>query len=349
MPIELASSKYKCPKCGASDFSLSTTQWKCTSCAQTYRCVGGIPKLYIEEKLGQQDKKLRDSFYDGVFGRFYQFMMPFIVLPVRPWAISWPYWLAYGAACLVLIALVVAFVAALVNPGNMAIAALLAVVLAAIGIFLNKQRYLLHLLLLAVPTKLSLSRSPFHPLESFSQVHDRVLRPLREAGRRLQVLDVSTGSCNSLYRHGWMTLDADYTAIDLSETMLKQGLDMMSENSVAVDLVLGDAAELPFQADSFDVVLSYGAVNGLTDPAKAIAEMARVAKPGGLLLFLDEQMYPEASGVESAYFRKVLSSHNVIHHCPVESFPPSFSDVRVSQVYQFYYICTAQKCAAEAV
>jgi ubiquinone/menaquinone biosynthesis C-methylase UbiE len=121
---------------------------------------------------------------------------------------------------------------------------------------------------------------------------------------------------------------------------------MMSQAGVPVDLVIGDAVDLPFQADSFDVVLSYGAVNGLTDPAKAIAEMARVARPGGLLLFLDEQLYTEASPVQRRYFETVLSSHNVIHHCPVETFPASLTDVRVSQVYQFYYICTARKRAA---
>jgi hypothetical protein len=54
-------------------------------------------------------------------------------------------------------------------------------------------------------------------------------------------------------------------------------------------------------------------------------------------------MYDAATPMERAYFMKVLSSHNVIHHCPVETFPPTLTDVRVSQVYQFYYICTARK------
>jgi len=234
----------------------------------------------------------------------------------------------------------------LFSGGAASLVAILA--LALLGWFFFRQRYLFHLLVLAVPAWLSLRRRPFVPRESFPQVHERVLAPLRKARRRLQVLDVSTGSCNSLYRHGWMDLDADYTAIDLSETMIRQGGEMMSAAGVPVDLVLGDAVELPFQDERFDVVLSYGAVNGLSDPAKAIAEMARVAKPGATLLFLDEQMYPDATPVERAYFRKVLSSHNVIHHCPVESFPASLTDVRVAQVYQFYYICTAQKQAAKA-
>jgi ubiquinone/menaquinone biosynthesis C-methylase UbiE len=340
MPIALTASKYRCPTCGSGDFSASTTQWRCGGCGQAYACTGGIPQLYLEEKVGAQDRKLRATFYDGLFGQFYQVMMPFIVMPVRPLAISWPYWLAYGLAWLGLIGLVVL----LFSGGVASLAAIIA--LALLGWFFWRQRYLFHLLILAVPAWLSVSRRPFTPSESFPEVHERVLAPLRKARRRLQVLDVSTGSCNSLHRHGWMELDADYTAIDLSKTMLRQGAAMMGAAGVPVDLVLGDAVELPFQSDRFDVVLSYGAVNGLSDPAKAIAEMARVAKPGGTLLFLDEQMYDAATPVERAYFRQVLSSHNVVHHCPVESFPKSLTDVRVAQVYQFYYICTAQKQAA---
>lgn len=341
MTIAVADSKYRCPACGAADFNVSSTQWRCGGCGRVYACVAGMPKLYLEEALGPQDRKLRDAFYDGLFGRFYQVMMPVIVMPVRPWAIAWPYWVAFGAVWAGIVALV-ASVFVLAWP----VAVVPLIVLALGGWFLSRQPYLLHLMILAVPAWLSLKRRPFTPAETFNAVHARVLSELKAAPARLQVLDVSTGSCNSLYRHGWMSLDADYTAIDLSETMLKQGSVMMAANGVPVDLVLGDAGDLPFQSDRFDVVLSYGAVNGLSDPAKAIAEMARVARPGGVLLFLDEQMYDQATPVERAYFARVLSSHNVIHHCPVEAMPESLTEVRVSQVYQFYYICTARKRAA---
>lgn len=343
MTVELKASKYRCPKCGSGDFAMATTRWICAGCGQGYGCAAGIPKLFLEETLGAQDRKLRDAFYDGLFGKLYQVTMPAIVMPVRPLSMSWPYWLAFAGVWLVLLGLLAAVVRAATGPQGLALGLTALVLLVAAWVFLSRQRYLLHLLWVAAPAWVSLKRRPFKPEESFSEVHERVLAPLRAAGRRLQVLDVSTGSCNSLYKHGWMDLDADYTAIDLSETMLKQGSDMMSAANVPVDLVLGDAMALPFQDNQFDVVTSYGAVNGLTDPPKAIAEMMRVAKPGGVILFLDEQMYPEATAVERAYFMKVLSSHNVIHHCPAESFPAEMTDVVVRQVYQFYYICTARK------
>ena len=342
MATELKSSKYRCPHCAGGDFAVTTTQWRCTGCDHTFACAAGIPRLFVEDRLGSQDRKLRDTFYDGLFGRLYQVTMPAIVMPVRPLAISWPYWIAYGIVLALILGLAAGLITALV-AGAFVAAALLFAALGLILWLLSRQSWLLHLMWVAVPAWLSLARKPWVPSKSFTAVHERVLAPLRDAGRRLQILDVSTGSCNSLYRHGWMSLDADYTAIDLSETMLKQGSDLMSAAGVPVDLVLGDAMDLPFQDDRFDVVLSYGAVNGLTDPAKAIAEMARVARPGGTLLFLDEQMYDAVTPMERAYFMKVLSSHNVIHHCPVETFPPTLTDVRVSQVYQFYYICTARK------
>ena len=342
MATELKSSKYRCPQCAAGDFDITTTQWRCTGCNQTFACASGIPQLFVEERLGPQDRKLRDTFYDGLFGRLYQVTMPAIVMPVRPLAISWPYWIAYGVVLALILGLAAGLITTLVT-GAFVAAALLFAALALVLWLLSRQSWLLHLMWVAIPAWLSLSRKPYAPPETFAQAHERVLAPLRDAGRRLQVLDVSTGSCNSLYKHGWMTLDADYTAIDLSGTMLKQGSDMMSAAGVPVDLVLGDAMELPFQTGSFDVVLSYGAVNGLTDPARAIAEMTRVARPGGLLLFLDEQLYDTATAIERAYFMKVLSSHNVIHHCPVEAFPEDLTDVHVSQVYQFYYLCTARK------
>lgn len=345
MSTAIRDGKYRCPQCGGADFDITSTRWACVDCGRGFGCVAGMPRLFLDERLGAHDRKLRDTFYDGLFGRFYQVMMPVIVMPVRPWSLAWPYWLAYGAIWLGIVGLTLATVTLLMTPGEQVRGLVTLGLLGAVAFFLIRNRYLGWLMLLAAPLKWVQSGKPYVAEEGFGDVHARVLEPLRSAGRRLSILDVSTGSCNSLYRHGWMSLDADYTAIDLSETMLKQGSTAMAAQGVAVDLVVGDAVDLPFQSDRFDVVLSYGAVNGLTDPAKAIAEMARVARPGGMLLFLDEQIYPAAGPIERAYFHRVLSSHNVIHHCPTEAFPPSLTEVKVSQVYQFYYICTARKAS----
>lgn len=53
-------------------------------------------------------------------------------------------------------------------------------------------------------------------------------------------------------------------------------------------LFLGEAESLPFRDHSFDNVLSFGAFNYFNDPLKALKEMARVVKPGGLVVVSDE-------------------------------------------------------------
>jgi ubiquinone/menaquinone biosynthesis C-methylase UbiE len=342
----VAEGKFRCLVCGANGFAITSTLWTCEQCGQAYPCVHGMPKLYIDAAIGQQDRRLRDKFYDGVFGNFYAFVMPFIVLPVRPAAAAWRHWSVYLGACAALLVLGVLGAWGL-SAGHVGWAIGGWLPLAVLLGLLWRQRYLFDLMWLAIPTRLSVWRSGFKPGETFAAVHARVIDALAGQRRNLRILDVSTGSCNSLYKHGWMTLDASYTAIDLSTTMLTQGQDLMAQRGIAVDLVLGDALDLPFQSESFDVVLNYGAINGMTDPGRALAEMSRVAKPGALLLFLDEQMYAGASRIERAYFHRVLSSHNVIHHCPVELLPAELEDVRVAQVYEFYYICTARKRLAQ--
>jgi ubiquinone/menaquinone biosynthesis C-methylase UbiE len=53
-------------------------------------------------------------------------------------------------------------------------------------------------------------------------------------------------------------------------------------------LILGEAERLPFRDHTFDNVLSVGAFNYFNDPLGSLREMARVVKPGGLVVVSDE-------------------------------------------------------------
>jgi SAM-dependent methyltransferase len=46
----------------------------------------------------------------------------------------------------------------------------------------------------------------------------------------------------------------------------------------------GEAYELPFRSASFDLVVSIGVLQTLARPERALAEMARVARPGGVVV-----------------------------------------------------------------
>ncbi len=338
-------SKYQCLNCRRGTWQTYSTFWRCEDCGWKYPCVNGIPKLYIDDSIGQKDRELRDHFYNSLLGTYYQHLMPFLSLPVRPAKAYWRGWVAYALIVFLLLALLGYFV------GLFFISSSYRFSLVAVGVslllfvcyFFYKHPYLFFLFVLAIPVRISVLMKRFKPAESFAETHSRVIQDFLGREERLQILDISTGICNSLFRHGWMKLNADYTGLDLSETMLLQGQEFMAKQQVPIDFVLGDALRLPLQNETFDVVLNYGAVNGFTDPRLALEEMARVTKKGGLVLFLDEQLYESASLVERFYFKTVLSSHNVIHRCPVELMPASLENVQVHQVYQFYYLCTSYK------
>lgn len=339
-----SATKYICLKCKGTSFAQYSTFWECDECKAHYVCFKGMPKLYLEADIGDKDKSLRDYFYNGLLGKFYQFLMPFLTLPARPFKISRKDWMIYLFSIAVIAGVTIGTVRFIVELALHSrfdlFGAVSLVLLAAIVNFFAKHPYFFYLFLLAIPVKISLSKDKYQPAQSFRAVHDKYLEKfIGVRDRKLQVLDISTGTGNSLFRHGWMKLNAEYTGLDLSETMLAQCQQFMTKQQVPIDLVIGDATNLPFGDRVFDIVMNYGAINGYSDIRKALAEMRRVVKPGGLMLFLDEQLYEQASGLEKLYFRKVLSSHNVIHKCPVDMLPSNSGAVNVYQVYEFYYIC----------
>jgi SAM-dependent methyltransferase len=69
--------------------------------------------------------------------------------------------------------------------------------------------------------------------------------------------------------------------LDLSREQLRHA----RRSSASVPLLVSDAERLPFANDSFDVVFcDHGALN-FCDPARALPEVTRVLRPGGLLAF----------------------------------------------------------------
>lgn len=341
--------KIKCIKCDGNDFQKYSTLWKCIKCNSIYPCFNGMPKIYVENNISAQDKSLRDFFYNGLLGKFYQSAMPFLTLPARPFNKSKKDWILYFLFILVFCEVIYKNINIALGREHFTeiptiIINIISILLLLVIInFFIKHSYFFYLLILAIPVKISLSINKFRPKAGFQKIHNDIIEKfLLTNNQPLQILDISTGTGNSLYRHGWMRINAEYTGLDLSETMLAQCQTFMVTNQVPIDLVIGDAATLPFNNESFDIVLNYGAINGYSDIEQALSEMSRVLKKKGLILFLDEQLYPNASWIEKIYFKKVLSSHNVIHHCPAEFLPPNLTNIKIHQVYEFYYICTCE-------
>jgi ubiquinone/menaquinone biosynthesis C-methylase UbiE len=83
---------------------------------------------------------------------------------------------------------------------------------------------------------------------------------------------------------------ADYYGFDISPAMLRRcRIKLAQRNSQPAALVLADMAAAPFVDDAFDVVFHMGGLQFLSDPARGINEMNRVARPGGQVLIVDER------------------------------------------------------------
>lgn len=93
---------------------------------------------------------------------------------------------------------------------------------------------------------------------------------------------------------GWTNDDAGVTVCDINDNMLSVGRDRMSElsnvqnkSALRVDFVNGDAQNLPFHDETFDLyTISFGMRN-VPRPMLALREAWRVLKPGGRFMMLE--------------------------------------------------------------
>jgi len=103
----------------------------------------------------------------------------------------------------------------------------------------------------------------------------------RATGRVLEVA-IGTGRNLPFYPPG-----VAITGIELSPAMLAIARRRAAELGLEVELYEGDAQALPFAGALFDTVVCTLSLCAIPDHASAIAEMARVLRPGGRLLLLD--------------------------------------------------------------
>ncbi len=103
------------------------------------------------------------------------------------------------------------------------------------------------------------------------------------------VLEIGIGSGLNLpfYSPAVRTL----CGVDPSEKLLRMA--RRRAQGRALQLVCGSAEELPAPSASFDTVVITWTLCSIPSPARALAEMRRVLKPGGQLLFVEHGLAPD--------------------------------------------------------
>jgi ubiquinone/menaquinone biosynthesis C-methylase UbiE len=148
--------------------------------------------------------------------------------------------------------------------------------------------------------------------ESLQLVIDAI-RPERD----WVALDVATGA-------GHMALAVAprvrrVVAVDLTPEMLATTAALAARRGVGnLTTEIADAEALPFPDVSFDLITCRLAFHHFPAPERALAEFARVLRPGGVLGFTDNEVVEDEAAAEyyNAYERLRDPSHVLVHSLP---------------------------------
>lgn len=118
----------------------------------------------------------------------------------------------------------------------------------------------------------------------------------RALGHLLPAWDVADLGCGE----GYLTIEAArwarrVVAVDRSNDVLARGRALAKRRQVSnVTWKRGELEALPLDDGAVDLALLSQALHHAADPAKALAEAARVLRPGGRVLILDLRSHDEA-------------------------------------------------------
>jgi ubiquinone/menaquinone biosynthesis C-methylase UbiE len=115
-----------------------------------------------------------------------------------------------------------------------------------------------------------------------------ILLDAAEVSSRHHVLDVCSGMGGPA-RWTASTRGSQVTGLDftLSRVESARRLTALVKLDTQVDFVHGDATDMPFEPDRFDILLSQESWLHIPDKERLISECFRVLKPGGTLAFTD--------------------------------------------------------------
>lgn len=114
-------------------------------------------------------------------------------------------------------------------------------------------------------------------------------------GLRVLEMGIGTGLTAPLYSRDWSVV-----GVDLSSAMLLQARKRIAELGLedSVRLLRSDGARLPFDDESFDVVLVPYVMSTVPDPIGVGRELRRVCRPSGQIILLNHFLSQDSFGAK---------------------------------------------------
>ena len=147
------------------------------------------------------------------------------------------------------------------------------------------------------------------------------------AKSRMRVLDVGTGP--GFFAINLALAGHQVKAVDVTEEMLAHARENASAYGAEVDFVLYDGEHLPFEDESFDLVVSRNVLWNLEKPKEALWEWKRVLASRGRMVYFDANWYLYLFDQEQK------ARHDAAHENYHRLYPHAVHDKIGSQKAQF--------------
>ena len=138
---------------------------------------------------------------------------------------------------------------------------------------------------------------------SWRTVENSAAYLLKSLQPHMHILDIGCGPGTITADFAKLVPQGHVTGMDSVSDVLEQARATAKERGVYnIEFVTGDIHALEYQDNTFDVVHAHQVLCHLSDPVKALSEMRRVTKPGGIVAarecdFAATTWYPENQGL----------------------------------------------------
>jgi SAM-dependent methyltransferase len=109
---------------------------------------------------------------------------------------------------------------------------------------------------------------------------------------------------------------ASYTGVDLTPHSIEMAEERFRLFNVPGSFVVSNAEELPFPAESFDHIYSFGVIHHAPYPEKIVAEMHRILRKGGTFTVM---LYNRSS---INYYIEIMFLRRILRLCLLPKFMP---------------------------
>jgi ubiquinone/menaquinone biosynthesis C-methylase UbiE len=138
------------------------------------------------------------------------------------------------------------------------------------------------------------AKTTFKDLKRHKWMAKQLVEKIQANGKVLEVAPGPGYFCIELAKLG----NYQITGLDISKSFVEIARKNAAEAGLKIDFREGNASAMPFEDNTFDFTFCQAAFKNFSEPVKAIAEMHRVLRPGGISVIADLRRDAPAEEIE---------------------------------------------------